>query len=92
MYTYKYSWATSVPTAVRGNASQQYTSPNRQVAQITYRGAQYLCLSVWNLLQSIIRESWTLIWLLDFWKIYGLLNLASCKNEFFFNTKRRLDG
>jgi hypothetical protein len=33
MYKHKYNWATSLSTAVRGNAWQQYTNPNRQVAQ-----------------------------------------------------------
>jgi hypothetical protein len=32
------------------------------------------------------------MWLLDFWKIYGLLVLANCKGDGFFFNKRRLDG
>jgi hypothetical protein len=42
MYKYKYKWATSERTAVRVSSWHEYTNPSRQVAHITYRGAQYL--------------------------------------------------
>jgi hypothetical protein len=84
MYKHKYNWATSLPTAVRGNAWQQYTNPNRQVAQnyvpwcpiFVIVGMELASYRNSEVLDSDVSSG--------FLKMYGLLKLASCKNEVFF--------